>query len=51
MTNDELRNSLIGSAAKTAEAVKNGFTGMGGNGDGTTADEDPDDDHGEEATQ
>lgn len=30
VTNDELRNSLIGSAAKTAEAVKSGIAGMGG---------------------
>jgi hypothetical protein len=33
MTNDELRNSLINGAAKTAEAVKSGFSGFteGGN--------------------
>jgi hypothetical protein len=29
MTNENLRNSLIGGAAKTAEAVKSGFAGVG----------------------
>jgi len=30
MTNDDLRDSLIGGAAKTAEAMKAGFAGMAG---------------------
>jgi hypothetical protein len=30
MTNEELRNSLIGGATKTAEAVKSGLAGFGG---------------------
>jgi len=32
MTNDELRGSLIGGAARTAEAMKSGFAGMAGDG-------------------
>jgi hypothetical protein len=32
MTNEDLRNSLLGGAAKTAEAVKSGLSGLGGNG-------------------
>jgi hypothetical protein len=48
MTNDELRNSLIGSAAKTAEAVKAGFAGMGNGEDGGAAEDETDTDQGKE---
>lgn len=42
MTNDELRNSLINGAAKTAEAVKSGFSGSA-NGDESDEDTSPED--------
>jgi hypothetical protein len=41
LTSEELRDSLIGGAAKTAEAMKSGLAGTGGGAPATNSDEGP----------